>query len=165
MTQIIYLILDFTYHHKPNKNFEIKINRMAESNQENEKLRGFAVLINSILTPLNENEKFKAKFGSIHVKILLNASNLNHAAIIIVESGLLRVESVPNKPKENLKKQKIGWNAFLEMDTQTFLAIAMNRLSLLGVAKLWLTRKIKMRGIRKLIILLKIFKFLTSDNE
>ena len=138
---------------------------MVESNQENKKLRGFAVLINSILAPLNENTKFQEKFGNINVKILLNASNLNHAAIIIVDRGLLRVESVPNKPKENLKKQKIGWNAFLEMDTQTFLAIAMNRLSLLGVAKMWLTRKVKMRGIRKLLILLKIFKFLTSNSE
>jgi len=107
---------------------------MVESNQENKKIRGFAVLINSILTPLNENKKFQEKFGNLNVKILLNALNLNHAAIIIVDKGLVRVESVPNKPKENLKKRKVGWDAFLEMDTQTFLAIAMNRLSLFGVA-------------------------------
>jgi hypothetical protein len=138
---------------------------MVESNQENKKIRGFAVLINSILTPLNDNEKFKEKFGNTSVKILLNASNLNHAAIIIINEGSLKVESVSNKPKENLKKQKIGWNAFLEMDTQTFLAIAMNRISLIGVAKLWLTRKVKMRGIRKLLILLKVFRFLTSNDE
>jgi len=138
---------------------------MAESNQENKKIRGFAVLINSILTPLNENKRFKEKFRNINTKILLNASNLNHAAIIVVDNGLVRVESIPNKPKENLKKQKIGWDAFLEMDTQTFLAIAMNRLSLLGVAKMWLTRRVKMCGIRKLLILLKMFKFLTSYNS
>ena len=161
MTQIIFLILDFIFHHKTNKNNEIKSISMVESNQENKKIRGFAVLINSILTPLNENKKFQEKFKNLKVKILLNALNLNHAAIIIVDKGLVRVESVPNKPKENLKKRKVGWDAFLEMDTQTFLAIAMNRLSLFGVAKKWLTRKIKMRGIRKLLILLKIFKFLT----
>ena len=138
---------------------------MNESNQENQKIRGFAVLINSILAPLNDNKMFQEKFRKLNVKILLNASNLNHAAIIIVDRGVLRVESVPNKPKDNLKKQKIGWNAFLEMDTQTFLAIAMNRLSLLGVAKMWLTRKVKMRGIRKLLILLKIFRFLTNNSE
>ena len=138
---------------------------MVESNQENKKIRGFAVLINSILTPLNENKKFQEKFGNLNVKILLNALNLNHAAIIIVDNGLVRVESIPNKPKENLKKRKVGWDAFLEMDTQTFLALAMNRLSLFGVAKKWLTRKIKMRGIIKLLILLKIFKFLTNHNE
>ncbi|MFX1379305.1 MAG: hypothetical protein ACFFA4_09435 [Promethearchaeota archaeon] len=138
---------------------------MAESNQENKKIRGFAVLINSILAPLNENRKFREKFGNLTIKFLLNASNLKNAAIIIIEKGLLRVESIPNKPKENLKKRKVGWNGFLEMDTQTFLAIAMNRLSLFGVAKKWLTRKIKIRGIRKLFILLKIFRFLTSYNE
>ena len=125
---------------------------MVESNQENKKIRGFAVLINSILTPLNENKKFQEKFGNVHAKILLNASNLNHAAIIIIDKGILRVESIPNKPKTNLKKKKIGWNAFLEMDTQTFLVLAMNRISMLGVVKLWVTRKIKMRGIRTLLL-------------
>ncbi len=135
---------------------------MVESNQQNDKIRGFAVLINSILTPLNKNKKFQEKFGKIKTKILLNTSNLKYAAIIIIENGLVRVESIPNKPKENLKKKKVGWDAFLEMDTQTFLAIAMDRLSLLGVAKMWLTGRIKMRGIRKLLILLKMFRFLTS---
>ena len=138
---------------------------MTESNREKKKIRGFAVLIKSILTPLNENKEFQEKFRNVTTKILLNASNLNHAAIIIVDKGLVRVESIPNKPKENLRKQKVGWDAFLEMDTQTFLAIAMNRLSLFGVAKKVLTRKIKIRGIRKLLILLKIFRFLASYNE
>ncbi|MFX1345661.1 MAG: hypothetical protein ACFFBC_04850 [Promethearchaeota archaeon] len=138
---------------------------MIESNKKNIKIRGFAILINSILTPLNTNEKFKEKFGNTNVKILLNALNLNHAAILIIDKGLIRVESIPNKPKENLKKSKAGWDAFIEMDTETFLAIVMNRLSLFGVAKKWLTRKIRMRGIRKLFILLKIIKFLTNYNE
>ncbi len=138
---------------------------MAESNQENKKLRGFAVLINSILTPLNENKKFQEKFRKVDTKILLNASNLNYAALIIIDHGFIRVESIPNEPKANLKKREVGWKAYLEMDTQTFLAIAMNRLSLIGVAKKWLTHKVKMRGIRKLLILLKVFKFLTSYND
>ncbi len=138
---------------------------MVESNQENKKIRGFAVLINSILAPLSENKRFQDKFRNVNTKILLNASNLNHAAIIIVDKGFVRVESIPNKPKENLNKNKVRWNAFLEMDTQTFLAIALNRLSLFGIAKKWLTREIKMRGIRKLLILLKMFRFLTSYNE
>ena len=129
------------------------------------KIRGFANLIYSILAPLNENKRFKEEFRNVEAKILLNASNLNFAALISIDHGILRVESIPNKPKENLEKKKVGWDAYLEMDTQTFLAIAMNRLSLLGIAKSWLTRKIKMRGIRKLLILLKIFKFLTSYSE
>jgi hypothetical protein len=138
---------------------------MEESNEEsNKKVRGFAILIKSILTPLNENKKFQEKFGNIKAKILLNASNLNHAAIINVENGFVRVESIPNRPEENLKKKKVGWDGFLEMDSHTFVAIAMNRLSLLGITKMWLTRRIKMRGIKKLLILLKILRFLTSYN-
>ena len=137
---------------------------MEESNHQDKKIRGFAVLIKSILTPLNDNKKFQENFRNVKTRILLNASNLNHAAIINVENGLVRIESIPNKPIENLKKKKVGWDGFLEMDTQIFLAIALNRLSLLGVAKMWLTRKIKMRGISKLLILLKMFRFLTNYN-
>jgi len=138
---------------------------MVEPNQENNEIRGFAVLINSILTPLNENKRFQNKFQNVSTRILLNASNLKYAALIVINHGFVRVESIPNKPKGNLKKRKVGWDAFLEMDTQTFLDIAMNRLSLLRVAKKWLTGKVKMRGIRKLLNLLKMFRFLTSINE
>ena len=137
---------------------------MAELNEENNEVRGFALLINSILSPLNKNKKFREKFSKTDTKVLLNATNLNYAALIIIDHGSVRVESIPNKPKENLKKKKVGWNGFLEMDTQTFLAIAMSRISVPGMAKKWLSGKIKMRGIRKLLILLKVFKFLTSYN-
>lgn len=138
---------------------------MSEIDEEKKKIRGFAGLINSILIPLNENEKFHEKFKKIKVKILLNATNFNYAALIFIDYGFVKVESIPNKPKLNLKKRKVGWDAFLEMDTATFLAIAMNRMSLLGVAKMWLTRKIKMRGIRKLLLLLKMFKLLVAIND
>jgi len=138
---------------------------MSEIGEEKKKIRGFAGLINSILIPLNENKKFQEKFKNIKVKILLNATNLNYAALIFIDYGFVKVESIPNKPKSNLKKRKIGWNAFLEMDTSTFLAIAMNQMSLLGVAKMWLTRKIKIRGMRKLLLLLKMFKLLVTFKE
>ena len=131
-------------------------------NEEEEKLRGFANIINSVLGPLNENVKFQEKFKNIDAKILLNASNLNFAALIIIDQGSLKVKSIPNKPKSNLKKKEIGWNAFLEMNTQTFLSLALNRITKLGVAKMWVTRKIKIRGIRTLLLLLKVFKFLTD---
>lgn len=138
---------------------------MADIKEENNRIRGFGGLINSVLVPLNENKKFQEKFREIDAKILLNASNLNYAALIIIDHGSVKVKSIPNKPKTNLKKKKIGWNAFLEMDTQTFLAIAMRRISMLGVAKIWLTRKIKMRGIRTLLLLLKMFNLLTDYNQ
>jgi hypothetical protein len=138
---------------------------MGETKKEDKKVRGFAGLLNSILIPLNENQKFKEEFKNTKAKILLNATNLKFAALIVIDYGAVRVESIPNKPRSNLKKKVVGWNAFLEMDTQTFLGIAMNRISILRVAKKWLTRKIKMRGIRKLLLLLKLLKFLTDYDE
>lgn len=138
---------------------------MTDINEENNRIRGFAGLINSVLVPLNENKKFQEKFRETDAKILLNASNLNYAALIIIDHGSVKVKSIPNKPRKNLKKKKIGWNSYLEMDTQIFLAIAMRRISMLGVAKMWLTRKIKMRGIRKLLLLLKMFNLLTDYNQ
>ncbi len=138
---------------------------MADMNEEKEKIRGFASLINSVLGPLNENSKFQEKFKNTEAKILLNASNLKYAALIEIYHGSLNVKSIPNKPKANLKKKKIGWNGFLEMDTQTFLNLAINRIPVLAVIKLWVTRKIKIRGIRKLFLLLKMFKILTGKNE
>lgn len=138
---------------------------MGEIEENDKRIRGFAGLINSVLSPLNDNKSFKEKFSNINTKILINAVNLNFAALIIIDFGTVRVESIPNKPKSNLNKKNLGWNAFLEMDTQTFLAIAMNRISLFGVMKMWITGKIKMRGLRKLLILLKMIKFLTKFND
>ncbi|MHA2282007.1 MAG: hypothetical protein ACXAC5_14285 [Promethearchaeota archaeon] len=138
---------------------------MADKNGEKEKLRGFAVIINSVLIPLNENSKFKKDFRKKSAKILLNASNLNHAALIVIDHGSVNVESIPNKPKTNLKKRKVGWNAYLEMDTQSFLFLAMNQKPRLEAAKMWVTRKIKIRGLRRLLLLLKMFKLLSDQSE
>jgi len=138
---------------------------VSDINGEKEKIRGFASIINSVLVPLNENNKFQEKFRNTNAKILLNAPNLKFAALITIDHGSVNVKSIPNKPKTNLKKKKIGWNAFLEMDTQTFLVLAINRISMLGVAKLWVTRKIKIRGIRNLLLLLKMLKILTENSE
>lgn len=135
---------------------------MAEIVAKDEKVRGFAGIIENALASLNSNKKFQDKYKDTILRILLNAKNANFAALIIVDHGNLRIKSIRNKPPENLRKKEVGWDALLEMDTQTFLAIAMNRISMLGIAKKWLTGKIKMKGIRKLLNLLRIFNFLTE---
>lgn len=78
---------------------------MTQINLKEKKARGFAGLIEAVLLPLNDSKKFKQKFGSTKMKVLLNAVNLDHAALIILENGTLRVEGVQNKPKENIKKK------------------------------------------------------------
>ncbi len=133
---------------------------MTITKSEMKKVRGFAGLLNNVLNPLNENEHFLSKFSDTKVNILINAWNANFAALIIINEGKLRVESIPNKPKDDLNQEKIGWDAYVEMDTQTFLAFAMKRLSLLGLTKKVIARKVKLKGLFKLLILMKIMKLL-----
>jgi hypothetical protein len=126
----------------------------------NPKARGFAGLIKKIMDPLNQNQEFKQKFRDLNKTFLINASNLNNAALITINEGSLRVESVPNKPASNLKKKNIGWDGFISMDSQIFLALAMDRITIFNIITKWLVRKVKMGGILKLFSLLKIFELL-----
>ena len=137
---------------------------MSETKLEKKRIRGFAGLIASGLLPLNENQKFKEQFANTNMKILLNAVNVNFAALIIIKNGVLSVESIPNKPKEKLKKKKVGWDALLAMDTQTYLALAMNRLPMSKLGLKVLTGKVKVRGLRKLLVLKEILTIL-SESE
>ncbi len=133
-----------------------------ETKLTEKKVRGFAGLIAKIMEPLNENPKFKEGFKTTQKKFLVDASNLNYAALVTVDNGIVTVESVPNKPRSNLDKKKLGWNGLISMDSQIFLALSMNRISMLKVALLWLRRKVKMKGITKLLTLLKIFSLLNE---
>jgi hypothetical protein len=137
---------------------------MSETELEKKRIRGFAGLIASGLLPLNENEKFREQFKNTDMKILLNATNVNFAVLIIIKNGILSVESIPNKPKENLKKKKVGWDALLAMDTQTYLALAMDRLPMSKLGFKVLTGKVKVRGLRKLLILKKMLILLSESG-
>ena len=137
---------------------------MSETKLEKKRVRGFAGLIASGLLPLNENKKFKEQFANAKVKILLNAVNVNFAALIIIKNGILSVESIPNKPKENLKKKNVGWDALMAMDTQTYLALAMNRLPMSKLGLKVLTGKVKVRGLKKLLVLKKILILLSESD-
>lgn len=136
---------------------------MSEIQLENKRIRGFAGLIANALLPLNQNKQFKEKFANTNIKILLNAVNVNFAALIIIERGMLKVESIPNKPKQNLKKKNLGWDASLTLNTQTFLALAMERLSMFELGLRILRGKVKVRGIRKLLVLKKILSLLNQS--
>ncbi|MFX0020228.1 MAG: hypothetical protein ACFFBT_12920 [Promethearchaeota archaeon] len=126
----------------------------------NPKARGFAGLIKNIMEALNKNQEFQTKFKNFKKKYLINASNLNHAALITIKEGHLKVESIPNKPNSNLKKKFIGWDGFISMDSQIFLALAMDRISLFKIVVKWLLGKVKMKGILNLLYLLKIFEII-----
>jgi hypothetical protein len=124
--------------------------------------KGFAGLIANIMSPLNEDPKFKQAFKNIERKILINATNLRYAALLTIEKGSLKVEGVRNEPKSNLTKKATGWNGYVAMDTQIFLALATKRLSLIKLGVKFLKSEVKMKGIVKLLVLLKLLKMLTG---
>ncbi|MFX1408800.1 MAG: hypothetical protein ACFFA6_00480 [Promethearchaeota archaeon] len=124
------------------------------------KARGFAGIIKNVLDPLNEHPNFKEKFKNVNRKYLVNASNLNFAALIIIENGTIIIESVRNVPKSNLKKKILGWNGYISMNSQIFLALVMNKISLLNIGLKWLTRKVKIKGLIKMVTLLKLINLL-----
>ncbi|MBY9021980.1 MAG: hypothetical protein KGD67_13070, partial [Candidatus Lokiarchaeota archaeon] len=78
--------------------------------------------------------------------------------LITIYNGHLTIEGITNKPEKNLKKKVIGWDGFISMDSQIFLALAMDKISKMKIGQKWLTGKVKMKGLRKLITLLKIFE-------
>ncbi|MFX1498152.1 MAG: hypothetical protein ACFFBH_11540 [Promethearchaeota archaeon] len=126
------------------------------------KQRGFAGLLANIMMPLNDNPKFKDKFKNTNRKVLINPTNLNYAALLIIDNSKLQIESIPNKPKSNLNRNSIGWDAYISMDTQLFLSLAMKRLTMLKLSLKIISGKIKIKGILKLLSMLKLIKILTE---
>ena len=135
---------------------------VTESNLVLKEPRGFAGLIANIMNPLNNDPKFKQAFKKTKRKILINATNLQYAALLTINNGTLKIEAIRNKPKSNLKKKATGWNGYVAMDTQIFLGLATKHLSLIKLGAKILRSKVKMRGIFKLLALLKLLKILTG---
>jgi len=129
------------------------------SEEENKKkLRGFAKIVSKEVEPLNSYDKFKEKYKDTEVKILLNPKDGKEAALIVIDKGTIYVESIKNDPKENIKKKNAGWDGFLETKLQVFLDILTGGDVTVGmVAKKILTRKAKIRGIKKVLMLLQLF--------
>jgi len=127
---------------------------------EEKRIRGFAGLLAKIMEPLNENPEFQETFKDTDRVYLINANNLKFAALVKIKDGVLSVESVPSRPKTNLKKSVLGWDGMVSMDSQLFLLMAANRLSFLQLGLKVLTRKIKIRGLTKLMGLLKAINIL-----
>ena len=129
------------------------------SDEENKKkLRGFAKIVSKEVEPLNRYDKFKKKYKDTEVKVLLNPKDGKEAALIVIDKGTIYVESIKNDPKENIKKKNAGWDGFLETKLQVFLDILTGGDVTVGmVAKKILTRKAKIRGIKKVMMLLQLF--------
>ena len=126
--------------------------------EEKKKLHGFASIVAKQVDPLNEMEKFKEKFKDIEVKVLLNAKDGKWAALLIIDRGKIYVEGIKNEPKENIKKKNAGWNGLLQTTTPLFLEIlGSDELSIGKVIRKILVGKVKIRGIKHVLVLLQLF--------
>lgn len=136
------------------------------SEEKKKKPRGFAGVIYSQLMPLNEKEKFRQKYKDSSIKLLLNAIDGRYAALISINKGTIDVEGIPTKEKENLKKDVLGWDGKLEMTTQLFLDFGMGEISTSSFLVKWLiTRKIKMKSMKNVMILIDLFAILDEKTE
>lgn len=123
------------------------------------KLRGFANVVSKQFAHLNENERFKEKYIDTELKILLNAKDGKYAALIVIDKGSIQVEGIKNQPKDNLRKKNVGWDGFLQTTLEIFLEMLKSKKISIGkVARRVLTRKIKIRGIKKVLVLLQLLK-------
>ncbi|KKM95579.1 hypothetical protein LCGC14_1186830 [marine sediment metagenome] len=128
-------------------------------NEIKKKLRGLAGVVSKLVEPLNENQKFKEKFSDIEVKVLLNATDGKYAALLVIDKGTIHVEGYKNNPKKNLKKKVIGWDGLLQTTTLIFLKILKrDKISKKNFIGKVLTRKIKIRGIKNVLVLLQLFR-------
>ena len=128
------------------------------SDEKKKKLRGFAGIVSELVVPLKDNEKFKERFKDTEVKVLLNAKDGKYAALLVIDKGTIYVEGMKNKPKKNLKKKIVGWDGLLQTKTSTFLEILeSDDISLGKVVGKILTFRIKIRGIKHVLILLQLF--------
>jgi hypothetical protein len=136
------------------------------SEEKKKKPRGFAGVIYSQLMPLNEKEKFRQKYKDNSIKLLLNATDGRYAAFITINKGTIDVEGIPNKEKEDLKKDVLGWDGKLEMKTELFLDFGMGKISTGSFLVKWLiTRKIKMKSMKNVMTLIDLFAILDEKAE
>ncbi|MFX0099596.1 MAG: hypothetical protein ACFFCS_08445 [Candidatus Hodarchaeota archaeon] len=136
---------------------------MNNQNLKANKTRGFANVIEQQLMPLNSNSAFKDKYKDLKAtKFLLNPENAKFAALITVDRGIITVKSVENKPVQNLSKKQLGWNGFISANTQVFLSFALGKMSILQLLGKIITGDVKVKGITKLLMMKKMFEYLTS---
>ncbi len=123
------------------------------SEEKPKRKRGFAGVLWKEVEPLNSNEKFKKEFADITVNVLINPKDQKRAALLKIDKGTIDVDDVKND-KETLKNVK--YDALFEAPTEIFLKLFTEGLSTGALLKKWITRKIKLRGIRKLAIFGKL---------
>jgi len=123
----------------------------------------FADSIKKIYEPLNESEKFKEKYKEEQFKILLNPKDGEYAALLSIDKGKISIESIRNKPKQNLDKETLGWDGFLQTKIEIFKDIGDGKLKGGDIVKKVVTGKIKVKGPKYLTQFAELGSILKED--
>ncbi len=137
---------------------------MAEEKTKKKRIRGFPGVVKNQLEPLNQNDAFKHMFKDEKFKILLNTIDGKLAALVMVDKGTVDVDQVENTPKEAISKKNLGWDGKLATTTPLFLDLASGKLSFGKIVLKVITRKVKLKGIKNLLKLLKMFALLEKKE-
>ena len=132
---------------------------MSEKKEKEKKLKGLAKILDQNLSPLNQNEQFKEKYKDANIKILINAVDGRWAALVKIIDRSVEVEGIRNK-KENITEEELGWDGKLETTSEILLDIAMGKISTLSFLGKLITRKIKIKHMKKVMILTDLFEML-----
>jgi hypothetical protein len=128
--------------------------------EKKKRSKGFAGVVAKQVEPLNSNEKFKEDFKDTELKILLNAKDGKYAALLVIDKGRVYIEGIENSPKENIKKKIVGWDGLLQAKTQIFVDLLGGEdISMGSIVGKILTGRIKIRGIKNVLVLLKLFEY------
>ncbi len=119
--------------------------------------KGLAGLMWMQIKPLNYIDEFKKEFSDTSLNILLNPKDQRYAALLKIDKGTIDVEAVKND-KETLKSLKP--DGIFEAPMEIFLGVFGEGLSTGTLMKKWITRKIKLRGLTKMMALGKVFELL-----
>ena len=131
---------------------------MAE--EKKKRLKGFAKVVAKEVEVLNTIEQFKEDFKDSELKILLNAKDGKYAALLVIDKGKVYVEGIENNPKENIKKKNAGWDGLLQTKTEVFVdLLGGGEISMGSIIWKILTFRIKIKGIKNVLTLLKLFEY------
>lgn len=119
--------------------------------------KGLAGVLWQFLEPLNFNEEFKQKFQDTQLIILMNPKDQKWAALLKIQNGTIDIEGIRND-KETIKDLKL--DSLFEAPAETFLNMFSEGLSAGTLMKKWITGKVKLRGLRKMMALKAIFELL-----
>ena len=128
--------------------------------EKKKRLKGFAKVVAKEIEVLNTIEQFKEDYKDSLIKILLNAKDGKYAALLVIEKGRIYVEGIENTPKSNISKKTLGWDGLLQTKTEVFVDLLGGGDISMGYI-IWkvITFRIKIKGIKSVLILMKLFEY------